>query len=322
MSEDKKVKVGIKIILFIVIISIISIFVFIKSFDIGTKIAEEDIQSAIAENNVLSMNEEEAEALEEEGLEKVTETAEFAETTEASGTAESAETTEASGTAESVEITEGSSAVIETSVPVIDEIETEILEEVTETAETDLLILVNKKHKLPDDYKVELKTMYDKVNRAAKEAYGPLNDMLAAGRAEGLVFEICSSYRDVKVQERLFQEDVDVLMYRGYTYEEAYAEVAKETMPPGHSEHSTGLAFDIVSMGYQMLNEKQHYTAETQWLHEHCAEYGFILRYPKGKEEITEINYESWHYRYVGVEAATYIMEQGITLEEYLELNK
>ena len=183
----------------------------------------------------------------------------------------------------------------------------------------DPLILVNKKHKLPDDYEVELKTMYDKVNRAAKEAYGPLNDMLAAGRAEGLAFEICSSYRDVKVQERLFQEDVDVLMNRGYTYEEAYAEVARETMPPGHSEHSTGLAFDIVSMGYQMLDAGQHNTRETQWLHEHCAEYGFILRYPKGKEEITEIDYESWHYRYVGVEAATYIMEQGICLEEYLE---
>ena len=214
----------------------------------------------------------------------------------------------------------------ETDILVMDEEELEeIGEEIVVEEETyvfDPLLLVNKKHKLPDDYEVELKTMYDKVNRAAKEAYGPLNDMLAAGRAEGLVFEICSSYRDVKVQERLFNEDVDVLMQRGYTYEEAYAEVAKETMPPGHSEHSTGLAFDIVSMGYQMLNEKQHYTAETQWLHEHCAEYGFILRYPKGKEEITEINYESWHYRYVGVEVATYIMENNLCLEEYLELQR
>ena len=184
----------------------------------------------------------------------------------------------------------------------------------------DLLILVNKEHKLPQDYEVELMTMYDKVNRAAKEAYGPLNDMLAAGRAQGLAFEICSSYRDVKVQERLFQEDVDALMQQGYTYEEAYAEVERETMPPGHSEHSTGLAFDIVSLGYQMLDAGQENTPETQWLHEHCAEYGFILRYPKGKEDITDIDYESWHYRYVGVEAATYIMEQGITLEEYLKL--
>ena len=80
-------------------------------------------------------------------------------------------------------------------------------------------------------------------------------------------------------------------------------------------------SFDIVSLNYQLLDAKQAATPETLWLHEHCAEYGFILRYPKGKEEITEIDYESWHYRYVGVEAAAYIMEHGITLEEYLDLN-
>ncbi len=198
--------------------------------------------------------------------------------------------------------------------------EIEEIDKIEEPYVIDPLILVNKKNKLPEDYEVELMTMYDKVNRAAKEAYQPLNDMLAAGRAEGLNFEICSSYRDVKVQERLFQEDVDVLMQQGYTYEEAYAEVERETMPPGHSEHSTGLAFDIVALSYQMLDAGQATTAETLWLHEHCAEYGFILRYPKGKEHITDIDYESWHYRYVGIEAATYIMEQGITLEEYLEV--
>lgn len=209
----------------------------------------------------------------------------------------------------------------ENEIPVLEE-ENEVLEEEEEQPYVfNPLILVNKKHKLPEEYEVELLTMYDKVNRAAKEAYQPLNDMLAAGRKEGLAFEICSSYRDVKRQEFLFQEDVDALMQRGYTYEEAYAETARETMPPGHSEHSTGLAFDIVSLNYQLLDAKQAATPETLWLHEHCAEYGFILRYPKGKEDITEIDYESWHYRYVGVEAASYIMEYGITLEEYLELN-
>lgn len=212
------------------------------------------------------------------------------------------------------------SNLTETDMLVLDEAELEVEEEVIdEPYVIDPLILVNKNHRLPEEYEVELLTMYDKVNRAAKEAYEPLNDMLAAGRAEGLAFEICSSYRDVKVQERLFQEDVDTLMQQGFSYEEAYAEVERETMPPGHSEHSTGLAFDIVSLGYQLLDAGQENTPETQWLHEHCAEYGFILRYPKGKEDITDIDYESWHYRYVGVEVATYIMEQGITLEEYLE---
>lgn len=259
MKQKKRLKLWVKIVIYIIIVGTISVFAFMKGAEIGQRIAEENMQSMATETDMLVMEEE-------------------------------------------VELEEVEEEIIVEGPYVIDP-----------------LILVNKKHKLPDDYEVELKVMYDNVNRAAKEAYGPLNDMLAAGRAEGLAFEICSSYRDVKVQERLFQEDVDVLMQRGYTYEEAYREVARETMPPGHSEHSTGLAFDIVSMGYQMLDAGQHNTRETQWLHKHCAEYGFILRYPRGKEDITEIDYESWHYRYVGVEAATYIMEKGITLEEYLE---
>lgn len=158
----------------------------------------------------------------------------------------------------------------------------------------------------------------DGVNRAAEEAYEPLCDMLKAGRKEGLYLEICSSYRDVEYQRRLFEEDVAVLLNRGYSYTKAYEEVSKETMPPGCSEHSTGLAFDIVALHYQMLDEGQETTKENQWLQEHCAEYGFILRYPKGKEDITSINYESWHFRYVGEDAAKYIMENHITLEEYL----
>lgn len=182
------------------------------------------------------------------------------------------------------------------------------------------ILLVNKENSLPSDYKPKLLTLPDGVNRAAEEAYEPLCRMLKAGQQEGLSFEICSSYRDVERQQELFEEDLDALMRAGYSYTEAYEEVAKETMPPGYSEHSTGLAFDIVALDYQMLDEGQEDTAENQWLQEHCAEYGFILRYPKGKEEITAINYESWHFRYVGEEAARYIMENNLTLEEYLEL--
>lgn len=181
------------------------------------------------------------------------------------------------------------------------------------------ILLVNKDNPLPEDYEVELVKLPDGVNYAAEEAYESLCDMLEAGQNERLKFEICSSYRDVERQQELFDEDVKVLMRRGYSYDEAYEEVAKETMPPGYSEHSTGLAFDIVSRGYQMLDSGQEKTKENKWLQDHCAEYGFILRYPKGKEDITSINYESWHFRYVGKEAAEYIMENGITLEEYLE---
>ena len=182
------------------------------------------------------------------------------------------------------------------------------------------ILLVNKDNPLPEDYEVTLLTLPDGVNRAAEEAYEPLCDMLKAGQKEGLSFEICSSYRSVERQQELLDEDINTLMRLGYSYKEAYEEVTKETMPPGYSEHSTGLAFDIVSLGYQILDAGQEKTKENIWLQSHCAEYGFILRYPKGKEDITAINYEPWHYRYVGKEAAAYIMENGITLEEYLEL--
>lgn len=181
------------------------------------------------------------------------------------------------------------------------------------------LLLVNKENPLPDDYEVELLTLPDGVNRASKIAYQPLCDMLEAGRREGLYFEICSSYRDVERQRELFEEDLRALLDRGYTYQTAYEEVAKETMPPGYSEHSTGLAFDIVAADYQMLDDGQERTAENKWLLEHCAQYGFILRYPEGKEDITSISHESWHFRYVGTEAAEYIMENNLTLEEFLE---
>lgn len=181
------------------------------------------------------------------------------------------------------------------------------------------ILLVNRDNPLPKDYSVTLMTLPDGVNRAAEEAYEPLCDMLEAGRREGLAFEICSSYRDVKRQEELFAEDVAAYMRNGLSYKQAYDKTAEQTMPPGYSEHSSGLAFDIVSLGYQMLDEGQEDTAENQWLQEHCAEYGFILRYPKDKEDITQITYESWHFRYVGIEVATFIMEEGITLEEYLE---
>ncbi len=181
------------------------------------------------------------------------------------------------------------------------------------------IILVNKDNKLPEDYKVELKKLPDGTNQAAKEAYQPMCDMLKAARKDGMILEVCSSYRSVDRQKQLFEEDMKQLVRKGYSYLEAYEEVARETMPPGYSEHSTGLAFDIVALDYQMLDKKQEKTEENIWLQEHCAEYGFILRYPKDKEEITGISYESWHFRYVGVEIAEYIMEEGITLEEFLE---
>ena len=181
------------------------------------------------------------------------------------------------------------------------------------------IVLVNKSNKLPDDYTVSLKKLPDGTNYADMKAYDAMCSMLKDSRKEGIILEVCSSYRSVERQKELFEEDMRALVRKGYSYLDAYDEVARETMPPGYSEHSTGLAFDIVALDYQMLNEKQERTPENQWLREHCAEYGFILRYTEEKTDITGISPEPWHYRYVGEEVARYIMDNDLTLEEYWE---
>lgn len=114
--------------------------------------------------------------------------------------------------------------------------------------------------------------------------------------------------------------DIDAIyrMNSGLSRSQAEIEAAKVVAYPGTSEHNLGLAVDIVSLGYQLLDNKQATTAEVRWLVENCADYGFILRYPQGKESITGIIYEPWHFRYVGVTAAQEIMDSGMCLEEYL----
>lgn len=179
------------------------------------------------------------------------------------------------------------------------------------------LILINPWHLLPEDYEPELENVEygHKMDVCAAEH---LRDMLADCREEGLSPLICSSFRERSKQERLFENDVRKYMYSGMTEEEAREETARNVAVPGSSEHEAGLAVDIVYAGRQILDEEQENNDTQQWLMEHCWEYGFILRYPYDKQEITGITYEPWHYRYVGVEAAEEIMSKGICLEEYL----
>ena len=105
---------------------------------------------------------------------------------------------------------------------------------------------------------------------------------------------------------------------QGCSREEAEEQAATMVALPGTSEHQLGLAVDIVDSEYQILESSQENTPVQRWLMEHCWEYGFILRYPKEKTQLTGIIYEPWHYRYVGKEAAKEIMNAGICLEEYL----
>lgn len=179
------------------------------------------------------------------------------------------------------------------------------------------LILVNQWNKLPNDYSINL-TQLRNGNAIDERAYPDLQDMMDAARAEGLSPLICSSYRTMEEQERLYDEKVSQYLAEGYSQETAEAEASKWVAVPGTSEHQTGLAVDIVALSYQILDEHQEDTAEQKWLMENEYKYGFILRYPTEKSHITGVNYEPWHYRYVGKEAAREIYEQGISLEEYL----
>ena len=180
------------------------------------------------------------------------------------------------------------------------------------------LILVSAASPLQATYKTRL-TQLRNGQAVDERIYPDLQTMMDAARAEGLNPLICSSYRTIEKQKTLFQNKVNSYLSQGYSNAQAENEAAKWVARPGTSEHHTGLAVDIVSMDYQLLDEAQENTPEQQWLMQNSYKYGFILRYPNDKSGITGIYYEPWHYRYVGKEAAREIYEQGICLEEYLQ---
>lgn len=180
--------------------------------------------------------------------------------------------------------------------------------------------LVNKSQYLPTDYQVPLTTLKN-GQQVASVIYPDLYNMLSDGENEqnGLSFLVCSGYRNAEEQQRLLEDEIAKNVAAGMDEKEARADALLTVAPAHYSEHETGLAVDIVAVSNQRMDETQEYTAENIWLRENCYKYGFILRYPQDKEEITGFSYESWHFRYVGNEAAKTITEQGITLEEYLQ---
>jgi len=180
------------------------------------------------------------------------------------------------------------------------------------------LILVNKQNMVPRDYKFELGTVRGSI-QADVRILGELNEMFAAAQKDGIMLSVCSGSRDYGRQTVLFDKKIKKYMARGMSYFDAYSIASQAVTIPGKSEHQIGLALDIISNEYHDLNEGFAETDAGKWLKEHSAEYGFILRYPKGKENITGIEFEPWHFRYVGVDAAKEITQQGITLEEYVE---
>lgn len=222
------------------------------------------------------------------------------------------------------EVTEGGKLLGEDPLRMAKEtdIEAEEDEEEEEVWEEDLpddwnLILVNRTHPLPDDFEVELKSIGG-GHKIDARAYDDYIDMVKAARKDGAYIYVTSSYRTMDKQISLHETKIEEGVMMNYSYAEAKERAAEVVAVPGTSEHQAGLALDFVSAEYRRLDEKQEKTKGFQWLKENCYDYGFILRYPNGKTEVTGIIYEPWHFRYVGKEAALEIKKSGQTLEEYL----
>ena len=168
------------------------------------------------------------------------------------------------------------------------------IEEIDGVTYVDGIMIVNKTYSLPETYAPQL----DETALAAFEK------MKQSAAADGLNLFISSGYRSYEYQENL---------YNKYAAERGSSAADEVSARPGHSEHQSGLCMDINSTEFSFAD-----TEVAKWLDEHCAEYGFIIRFPQGKEEITGYEYEPWHIRYVGEEVAKEITQKGMCLEEYL----
>jgi len=184
------------------------------------------------------------------------------------------------------------------------------------------MMLVNKEHPLDETYTFTQKTLPGYSMTIDERVYEPLLTMLNAGTKEGCRFLICSAYRSFNRQTQIYNSHIRDYRSRGYSYEKAKELTELSIAVPGSSEHQTGMAVDIVATYYQQLNDNFANTKEAKWLKEHAHEYGFILRYPKDKTDITQITYEPWHFRYVGIEAASEIYELGVCYEEYIAIKE
>lgn len=157
------------------------------------------------------------------------------------------------------------------------------------------ILIANKTYPLPESYN---------PGRLTTETLEAYNKMYSDACNEGLSIWIQSGFRSYSDQDRI---------YNGYVARDGKEAADTYSARPGHSEHQTGLAFDL-----NTIDSSFAYTAEGQWVAENCHKYGFIVRYPQSKESITGYKYEPWHLRYLGVETATKVYESGLCLEEYL----
>ena len=183
------------------------------------------------------------------------------------------------------------------------------------------LLLVNDWNPLPSGYDSDVSfTTVTGGKQMDSRVTDIVEQMLRDASAYDLA--VVSAYRPKEEQNTLYWRKVKQYTDQGYSDLDAQKVGGTIVKRPGFSEHNCGLAMDVGGSGDYTLEQTFANTAAYTWLIEHCADYGFILRFPEGKEDITGVIYEPWHYRYVGVEAAKYIMDNGLCLEEYLQQMK
>lgn len=195
-------------------------------------------------------------------------------------------------------------------------------EEIEAVLNNPYMLLVNRSNKVSSDYVGSNLVTYSgdyKLNSTCADA---LRKLIRAGKNAGYNFVLYSGYRSYSSQYNKYYNKIAYWENQGKSKDEAIRLTDQYYAPPGASEHHTGLAADVcipeIVNKYACLHENYEYTDAFKWFSSHAHEYGFILRYPKGDEDITGYNYEPWHYRYVGVEVATEIYRRGITFEEYI----
>ncbi len=182
--------------------------------------------------------------------------------------------------------------------------------------ENHLLILVNGKNKIPEDYEIEL-TELSNGETVSSEIYPDLQEMFDDMREAGIYPVVGEGYRTHEKQREIMEDKIRAFENEGHSKKQA-EEMAREWVAiPWTSEHELGLAVDINADKEKSDNQEVY-----DWLYQNAYKYGFILRYPFGKTKITGIDYEPWHYRYVGREYSEEIMNSGLCLEEWLEKNQ
>ena len=181
------------------------------------------------------------------------------------------------------------------------------------------LLMANAQNPIPDDYTPKVRDIDHSYCQEAgygfdTRAVDKVEQMIADARADGEHLIVLSAYRPLSSQTRLYNNKVNYYKDLGYSQKEAEEEAAKIVARPGTSDHNLGLAVDLSSLETSFEDSSQF-----RWLSENAAKYGFVLRYPKDKQDITGISYEPWHYRYVGEEHAAKMNELGMCLEEYVD---